>query len=57
MNKTFKNPKEIHILRQPNEPSNKNNINHNDNKKLEKDYNTIRKLVTENESSKKNIKK
>ena len=51
MNKIFKKQDEIYIPIQPKE----NNIN--DNQKIEKDYNSIRRLVLRNEPSKQNIKK
>jgi hypothetical protein len=51
MNKIFKKQDEIYIPIQPKE----NHIN--DNQKIEKDYNSIRRLVLRNEPSKQNIKK
>ena len=51
MNKIFKKQDEIYIPIQPKE----NNIN--DNQKIEKDYNSIRKLILGHEPSKQKIKK
>ena len=50
MNKITKKQEETYIPIQPNE----NNIN--DNQNIERDYNSIRKLVLGHEPSKKNIK-
>ena len=51
MNKIFKKQDEIYIPIQPKE----NNIN--DNQTIEKDYNSIRRLVLGHEHSKQNINK